>query len=104
MTEGNVEALAAIKAGQTALGVEFGSTNIKACLIGPDHQVLATGTHGWENQFVDRLWTYSEEAIWAGLQDAVAKLMADVASRYDVTSDPDRRARLFGHDARLSGL
>jgi hypothetical protein len=65
---------AAIAEGRTSLGIELGSTNIKACLIGPDHEVLATGTHGWENQFVDRLWTYSEEAIWAGLQASFAAL------------------------------
>ena len=60
------------------MGVELGSTNIKACLIGPDHQVFATGSHGWENQFVQRLWTYSEDAIWTGLEAAVGSLMADV--------------------------
>jgi sugar (pentulose or hexulose) kinase len=74
-----------IAQGHTSLGIEFGSTNIKACLIGPDHEVLATGSHGWENQFVDRVWTYSEDAIWAGLQAAVAALKADVARRHTVT-------------------
>ncbi|PIO97398.1 xylulokinase [Pleomorphomonas carboxyditropha] len=73
-----------IAGGRTSLGIELGSTNIKACLIGADHQVLATGTHGWENQFVDRLWTYSEEAIWAGLQAAFAALRADVEKRHGV--------------------
>lgn len=82
MTQDDSAARKAISEGRTSLGVEFGSTNIKACLIGPDHQVLATGSHGWENQFVDRVWTYSEEAIWAGLQDAVARLMADVEKRH----------------------
>ncbi len=85
MTQQGTDAAVAIAEGHTSLGVELGSTNIKACLIGPDHEVLATGTHGWENQFVDRLWTYSEEAIWTGLQDAVASLMADVEKRHGVT-------------------
>ena len=82
MTQQGTDVATAIAEGRTSLGVELGSTNIKACLIGPDHQVLATGNHGWENQFVDRLWTYSEDAVWAGLQDAVANLMAAVEKRY----------------------
>ncbi len=84
MTQQDTGAAAAIAEGRTSLGIEFGSTNIKACLIGPDHEVLATGNHGWENQFVDRLWTYSEAAVWTGLQDAVASLRADVEKRHDV--------------------
>jgi sugar (pentulose or hexulose) kinase len=84
MTQQENGAAAAIAEGRTSLGVEFGSTNIKACLIGPDHQVLATGNHVWENQFVDRVWTYSEEAIWTGLQASVASLMANVEKRYGV--------------------
>lgn len=84
MTLQGTDAAAAIAEGRTSLGIELGSTNIKACLIGPDHEVLATGTHGWENQFVDRLWTYSEEAIWAGLQASFAALSADVKTRYNV--------------------
>ena len=67
MTQQGIDAAAAIAEGHTSLGVELGSTNIKACLIGPGHRVLAAGNYVWENQFVDRLWTYSEDAIWAGL-------------------------------------
>ncbi len=62
-----MDAGAAITGGRTALGIELGSTRIKAVLIGPDHAPLAVGTHDWENQFVDRLWTYSLDAVWAGL-------------------------------------
>ncbi len=91
---------AAIAEGRTSLGIELGSTNIKACLIGPDHQVLATGTHGWENQFVDRLWTYSEEAIWAGLQASFAALSADVKKRYDVELT---RVGALGFSAMMHG-
>ena len=68
--------------GRTALGIELGSTRIKAVLIGPDHQVLATGSHSWENQFVDRLWTYSLESVWAGIQDCYAALAADVRNTH----------------------
>jgi sugar (pentulose or hexulose) kinase len=74
----------AITAGRTAMGIELGSTRIKAVLIGEDHVPIASGSHGWENQFVDRLWTYSLDAVWAGLQDCYAKLAADVRDRYAV--------------------
>ena len=75
---------AAIAAGRTALGIELGSTRIKAVLIGPDHAPLASGSHDWENQFVDRVWTYSLDAVWTGLQECVAALLADVEQRYGV--------------------
>ena len=45
-------------------------------LTGPDHAPLAVGSHDWENQFVDRLWTYSMEAVWTGLQECYAALAA----------------------------
>ena len=57
----------AIINGQTSLGIELGSTRIKAVLIGPDHAPIAMGSHAWENQFVNRLWTYPLDAVWAGL-------------------------------------
>lgn len=100
MAQQGTGAAAAIAAGHTSLGVELGSTNIKACLIGPDHQVLATGNHVWENQFVDRLWTYSEDAIWTGLRAAVASLMADVKKRYGV---PLTRLGALGFSAMMHG-
>ncbi len=73
-----------IVAGRTALGIELGSTRIKACLVGPDCAPVATGAHEWENQLVDRRWTYALEDVWAGLQDAYASLVADVEQRYGV--------------------
>ena len=74
----------AIKTGKTALGIEFGSTRIKAVLIGDDHTPLASGDHAWENQLENGLWTYSLDAIWSGLQDAYQNLAKDVAEKYDV--------------------
>ncbi len=74
-----------IVAGRAVLGIELGSTRIKACLVGPDCAPIATGSHEWENQFVDRRWTYSLEAVWDGLQAAYASLVADVHERYGVT-------------------
>jgi sugar (pentulose or hexulose) kinase len=73
-----------ISQGRTALGIELGSTRIKAVLIGADHAPIAVGTHDWENQFVDRIWTYSLEAVWSGLERCCAALAADVQHRYDV--------------------
>ena len=100
MTQQGIDAAAAIAGGNTSLGIELGSTNIKACLIGPGHEVLAAGNHVWENQFVDRLWTYSEDAIWAGLRAAVADLMADVERRHGV---PLTRVGALGFSAMMHG-
>src|SRR3978361_816892 len=78
------DAGAAITSGRTALGIELGSTRIKAVLIGPDHAPLAVGTSDWENQLVDRGWTYSLDAVWAGVQQSVAALAGDVRERHGV--------------------
>jgi len=79
------DARTAILEGRTSLGIELGSTRIKACLVGEDPtDVLAVGSHEWENQFVDRVWTYSLEDVWSGLQAAYADLVADVRRRFDV--------------------
>ncbi|GAA3938745.1 xylulokinase [Microbacterium soli] len=75
----------AIREGRTALGIEFGSTRIKACLIdATTHEVLATGFHDWENSFQDRLWTYPLDAVWTGLQTAYAGVVADAEDRHGV--------------------
>jgi sugar (pentulose or hexulose) kinase len=74
----------AIAVGRATLGIELGSTRLKAVLIGPNHQTLATGSHAWENQFVDRLWTYSLDAVWHGVQDCYGALAADVRNRFGV--------------------
>ncbi|MBP3651574.1 MAG: ATPase, partial [Clostridia bacterium] len=67
------------------IGIEFGSTNIKAVLIDENHVPVASGSHGWENQLVDGIWTYSLDAIWNGLQDCYAKLKADAQEKLGVT-------------------
>ena len=83
--QAQADARTAILEGRTSLGIELGSTRIKACLVGEDPtDVLAVGSHEWENQFVDRVWTYSLEDVWSGLQAAYADLVADVRRRYDV--------------------
>nr|WP_237267972.1 FGGY-family carbohydrate kinase [Tessaracoccus aquimaris] len=80
----NPTAVDAIVNGHTALGIEFGSTRIKAVLIGPDHQPLATGGHEWRAKFVDDVWTYDLADVWSGLQAAYADLAADVERRHGV--------------------
>ena len=74
----------AIEQGRTALGIELGSTRIKACLVGPDNAPIASGSHDWENQLVDGTWTYSLDAVWSGLQGSVTALLADVERQYGV--------------------
>ncbi|AQY02814.1 xylulokinase [Microbacterium foliorum] len=74
-----------ILAARTSLGIELGSTRIKACLIGSDAtEVLATGSFAWENRLEDGLWTYAIDEVWAGLQAAYAALAADAESRHGV--------------------
>jgi len=75
----------AIQEGRTVLGMELGSTRIKAILIGEDHTPIASGSHDWENQLVDGIWTYSLEAVWTGVQEAYRNMAEDVKARYDVT-------------------
>ena len=79
-----MDAKSVITEGRAVLGIEFGSTRIKAVLIDPEHKPIAQGSHEWENQLVDGLWTYSLEAIWNGLQDCYADLRRDVRHHYGV--------------------
>ena len=72
-----------IQQGKAILGIEFGSTRIKAVLIDQENKPIAQGSHEWENQLVDGLWTYSVEAIWYGLQDCYANLRKEVLDKYD---------------------
>ena len=72
----------AIMSGKAILGIEFGSTRIKAVLIDEEHKPIAQGAFEWENQLVDGLWTYSIDTIWKGLQDCYADLRADVKKQY----------------------
>ncbi len=73
-----------IESGKAILGIEFGSTRIKAVLIDEENKPIAQGSHTWENQLVDGLWTYTVETIWFGLQDCYADLRKNVKEQYDV--------------------
>src|SRR5574344_3143053 len=70
--------------GKACLGIEFGSTRIKAILIDEEYKPIAQGSHTWENQLVNGLWTYSIDEIWAGVQDCYAQLRKDVSEKYGV--------------------
>ena len=74
-----------IESGKAVLGIEFGSTNIKAVLIDENHAVIASGAHNWENQLLNgKIWSYSLDMIWSGLQDCYKKMTEDVENKYGV--------------------
>ena len=72
-----------IESGKAILGIEFGSTRIKAVLINGENKPIAQGAYEWENQLVDGLWTYSIDEIWHGLQECYADLRTSVKNQYD---------------------
>ncbi|MFN3335310.1 MAG: FGGY family carbohydrate kinase, partial [Caldilinea sp.] len=74
----------AIASGKTVLGIEFGSTRIKAVLIGADHTPLASGSHEWENRYENGVWTYSLDEVWTGLQACFRDLRTAVQTQYGV--------------------
>lgn len=90
-----------IASGRATLGIELGSTRIKACLVGEDlTTVIATGSHEWQNELVDGVWTYSLDAVWAGLQAAFADLAGVVSRVYDVKLE---RLGALGVSAMMHG-
>ena len=66
----------------TVLGIELGSTRIKAVLIDERHLPIASGDFEWENQLVNGIWTYSMDMVHFGLQTCFANLKADVKARF----------------------
>ena len=89
-----------IEGGKTVLGIEFGSTRIKAVLIGEDHTPLASGSHDWENQYEGGLWTYSLDAVWTGLQESYRNLCNEVLEKYDI---PLRTIGAIGFSGMMHG-
>jgi sugar (pentulose or hexulose) kinase len=75
----------AIKEGRTSLGIELGSTRIKAVLIDDQFQTIASGSFEWENQLAEGIWTYSMDAVWEGIQASYQALRQAVQDKYDLT-------------------
>lgn len=71
-----------IESANTALGIELGSTRIKAVLVTDDYQVVASGDFVWENELHDNIWTYPLEKVWKGIQTSYANLAASVSEEY----------------------
>ena len=69
---------------KTALGIELGSTRIKAVLIDQGHRPIAQGDFQWENQLVNGVWTYAMDMVHTGLRTCFANLKADVRAKYGV--------------------
>lgn len=89
-----------IISGRTSIGIELGSTRIKAVLIGEDFTPLASGIHDWQNDLSDGIWTYSLTAVKSGLQGCFADLMKNVRQQYGVKLE---RAASFGVSAMMHG-
>jgi sugar (pentulose or hexulose) kinase len=90
----------AIEGGKTALGIEFGSTRIKAVLIGEDHMPIASGSFEWENRYENGIWTYRLEDVWTGLQESYRKLSTEVFEKYQT---PLRSIGAIGFSAMMHG-
>ena len=73
-----------IENGKALLGIEFGSTRIKAVLIDENHNPIASGDFVWENRLEYGFWTYHQDEIWEGLQESYRNLKRDVADKYGV--------------------
>lgn len=80
----NGMAAGALELGKTALGIELGSTRIKAVLIGPDNMPIASGEYDWENRIEDGIWTYDLEQVWEGLQGAYRQLAEAVEKKFGI--------------------
>lgn len=90
----------AIEDGETVLGIELGSTRIKAVLIDTSCQPLAAGAHAWENELKDGLWTYALEDVWEGIRASFADLRANVEAEYGTVP---QRFRAIGVSAMMHG-
>lgn len=86
--------------GKAVLGIELGSTRIKAVLVNEKNEPIASGSHEWENQLVNNIWTYSEEAVWAGIQDSYQDMVKEVKEKYGV---PVKKLAAIGFSAMMHG-
>ena len=95
-----MDAKTAILEQKTALGIEFGSTRIKAVLVDDKNQPIASGAHEWENRYENGVWTYSLDDIWTGIQDCYQDMAKDVKAKYDVELES---VGAFGVSAMMHG-
>ncbi len=89
-----------IAAGKAVLGIEFGSTRIKAVLVDENNAPIASGAHDWENRLENGIWTYTLEDIWNGLQDCYKKMTEDVQKKYGVAVE---KLGAIGFSAMMHG-
>jgi len=89
-----------LSSGRGILGIELGSTRIKAVLIGPDHAPIASGGYTWENRLENGVWTYHLEDAWTGIQAAYAQMAAQAKEKYGVAL---RRLRAIGISGMMHG-
>jgi len=90
----------AIEQGRTVLGIELGSTRIKAVLIGENFAPIASGGYGWENKLENGIWTYDLEDVWTGLCESFSSLIRAVKDAYDV---PLRTVSAMGISGMMVG-
>ena len=83
-----------IRSGKAIIGIEFGSTRIKAVLIDNGHKPLASGVFDWQNELADGVWTYPLEKVKTGLQTCFADLMKNVETEYGDIRDDARISRI----------
>jgi sugar (pentulose or hexulose) kinase len=100
MDTGLNEARRAIADGDAVIGIELGSTRIKTVLIGPDNSPIASGSHDWENSYVNNIWTYSTDEIWKGIQNSYGKMADSVMDQFGVAV---RRVRAIGFSGMMHG-
>jgi sugar (pentulose or hexulose) kinase len=81
----SIEIKNSISSGKTVLGIELGSTRIKTVLIGEDNTPIASGSHDWENSYVNNIWTYSLEDVWTGVQESYQNMAEDVKQKYGLS-------------------
>ena len=89
-----------IEAGKARLGVEFGSTRIKAVLTDPAGLPIAQGAHDWENKLENNIWTYDLKDVWTGLQDCYARMADEVMEKYGCVIE---KLEAIGFSAMMHG-
>lgn len=89
-----------IKNGKTVLGIELGSTRIKAVLIDENHSPIASGSYEWENKYENGVWTYHLDDVWLGLQTSYQNLYKEVLEKYNTSL---KKINAIGFSAMMHG-